>query len=776
MTFRKAYRIIPFYLLSEALPPIAVTFAVLSFLVFCQQLSRNSELFLSPLINWKVTLQILGSLLPPIFTFTLPVAIVIGEIVTLTRLAADHEWVALAANTLGRWTRLGPFLLIGTLGAAAVLALNWNFAPQAIARIKEARNSLALNKAATQIQPQTFISEFPDHLLKINSVDRQTGKWEGVILLRKEPGSSKIQLLAAKSGGLAPLDEALNAFEIKLTNGVFIDNLLSANDHVTSAFKENTIKITPNKRSPDVSLEAASPVQLAAMGELLARLKKAQAAGVLSANEVEIEIFKRFTNALACMYAACCALVLTSRLHRRTARRSLLVLASFLLLVIYFASLTYGQNLALKGKLTGQQGSVLGCLLPCLVLVLVHLALSRDFFSFPRFTSKRENREITPEADTRILQTTFQPQLPTVNLGHYLVISEFAKFFLLTLTILTGTILLFTLLDVAPSVARNNIKLDFVLGYLARYAPQIIYYVAPFGILVAIVAAATALARTGQLTILLYYATNPLRLALPVILGTLVIYLSIVSLSDSVLPFSNREQDNRYRKIKGKSTEDVTVAFDRQWVSDEDTNTIYGYRLMETDGRSTLNALVFKLTNPNYFLSEILYFDQVDFQTTGIGFRYHIGQEGLAKLENVGLSELPPNLKSRDTLYEKTYHEASKMTFKQLQSYIAQVERTGLSTTGLRMEQAQKRAFPFACVTLLFLAFPVCLLLIRRQHQSRFSAAAISIALALVFWGILSLFEAAGKHGTLPISIAAWSPHALFLALASTIQIKIHHS
>jgi lipopolysaccharide export LptBFGC system permease protein LptF len=89
------------------------------------------------------------------------------------------------------------------------------------------------------------------------------------------------------------------------------------------------------------------------------------------------------------------------------------------------------------------------------------------------------------------------------------------------------------------------------------------------------------------------------------------------------------------------------------------------------------------------------------------------------------------------------------------------------------MEQAQKLAFPFSCLTLLFLSFPICLIQLRRRNQSKFTALAVSITIALVFWALLSIFEAAGKRGVLPIQIAAWSPHALFLALASTLQFKV---
>lgn len=772
--------VLPVYLVKEIVPLCLASFAILTTLVFCQQLSRNSELFFSPLINWQILAYILASLLPPIITFTLPLAIVIGEVLTLSRLAADHEWGALEAGGLNRVTRYGPYLFVGLAGFVMVLVLNWNTAPQAIAKLKEVRNSLTLDKATTQIRPQTFISEFPGLLIKVQAVDRQTGKWDGVLLLRKDEVTAKLQLLAAKSGSLAPIDDKLSSFEIKLSNGVFIDNLLSAKTHVTSVFKESTIKISPAKPPAEIlSAETASAVQSSAMGVLLSRLKQARADGNRNSSEIEIEVYKRFANSFACVFASLCALVLTSQLYGRSAKRQLLILGSFILLVTFYAALTYGQNLALRGKITGQQGILLGCAIPCLILVLLKWIMSKNLISFHKFFQLAARPQKPMPVIAKPTSIAANTKLPSVNLGHYLVLSQFVKLLTLTMVILIATILLFTLIDIAPSIAKNNVSLDFALGYLVRLSPQIGYYIAPFAILVATVAAASVLAKTGQLTILLYYVSSPMRLALPIILGALLIYLSVLLLSDVILPYSNRQQDNRYRAIKGKSLEEVTVAFDRQWVFNESSASIYGYQLVGDIGNQKMNALVFKLTNPNYYLREVLHFDAIELQQkdsdASTSFRYIVNDDGLTKLDFLNPGDLPLDLKNRDVMHERTYHEASKMTFKQLQTYISQVEKTGLSTTGLRMEKAQKIAFPFACITLLFLAFPVCLLQIRRQYQSRFSSIAISIALALLFWGLLSVFEAAGKRGTIPISIAAWSPHALFLALATTIQLKLHH-
>lgn len=780
--------IIPIYLFKDALAPIFISFLILSSLVFFQQLSRNSEVLFSPLIGWKSAAQILISLLPPIITFTLPVAIAIGETIAIARLAADCEWIALEANSLGRISRFGPFLVIGILGFLLVLTLNWSLAPFSIAKLKDLRTILTSERAISQVKPQAFISEFPNHLIRVKSVNPMTGKWDGVILLRKDETTSEIQLLAAKSGSLTPLDENFESFEVKLSNGVYIKNLLSINDHVTSAFKENTLKVIPAKqRSNAFSLETKDSVQLMDMNTLISKARTTAEAPTKS-TEYELELCKRIANAFAAIFAAFCAVLLANHSRPRQTKRITILVACFVLLILFYASLTYGQNLAMKGVILARWAVLASCAVPFLALWLTHTALSKNWFR--SLTHAKEKPVAAPSLPKVPLDSTNTPSLsedennlPSVNLGHFLVLSEFVQFLLIAIVLLSTTVLLFTMLDIAPSIAKNHIRIDFALGYLVKLAPQIIYYIVPFSVLIAVVAAATALARSGQLTVLVYYAPHPFRLVFPVVFVVLLVCGFVYFLSDAVLPFTNRDQDNRYRQIKNKSLEEVTVAFDRQWVSDMETGTLYGYRLSNSGNQQALNALSIQLSNPNFYLSEITYLEglnSVESAGTGVSaspsmFRYQIGLDGLAKVEPLSSQEIPKELREPKLIFNETYHEASKMTFKQLKAYIRQVEKTGLPTIGLRMELAQKYTFPIACLTLLFLALPICLIQIRRQHQSRLSAILISTSLALIFWAILSIFEAAGKRGTIPIQLAAWSPHALFLALAATIQLKLHH-
>ena len=54
-------------------------------------------------------------------------------------------------------------------------------------------------------------------------------------------------------------------------------------------------------------------------------------------------------------------------------------------------------------------------------------------------------------------------------------------------------------------------------------------------------------------------------------------------------------------------------------------------------------------------------------------------------------------------------------------------------------------------------------------RQGTLSGVAVALGLTVLFWLTFVLFRAVGSAEILPPVIAAWAPHALFLALAGYI-------
>ena len=55
----------------------------------------------------------------------------------------------------------------------------------------------------------------------------------------------------------------------------------------------------------------------------------------------------------------------------------------------------------------------------------------------------------------------------------------------------------------------------------------------------------------------------------------------------------------------------------------------------------------------------------------------------------------------------------------------------------------------------------------QRQHVG------IAIALAMIYWLLMSVFAAVGSAGLLPPALAAWSPNLLFAAGAAYLLLTV---
>lgn len=793
----KIRKIIPFYIFAELLPPTITAFLILFVLVLCQQLSRNSEILLSSLVGLNVTGKILFYLLPPIVTFTLPVAIAIGSILGLTRISSDTEWVIFEASPVTSVSKFGPFFLLGTLGSIIILLLNWSWAPSAADKLRELRSNVQLVNATSLVRPQAFISQYENHLLRIRNIDTSSGTWQGVFLIKKNKVDNNLQLMAAQSGTIAQAKETSNAnvAEVKLRNGIYIDNFLSKADHVTSAFSETTMRVGNNLKT-SVTSPAASTVNLiqtASLTHLLEKVFRGQSLNQKDYIETTLEIHKRFLFSLAAFYAILCTVVLGDKARARQIQRSTSITLSLLLIIGYYTCLINLPNLCLKGYISLPQTIALTLISPSVVLLFFYktrVSNLGNYFSKNDITHKSHLEESSPLqrklAPSKSFWQAFQQKtvldIPVFSYGHYLLISEFIKFFLMATLILTGVILLFTYLDIVPSLAKNEIKSLFAVAYLLQLAPQLIYYVAPFCILVAMTACATALARQGQLTVLLYYSRTPFRLLWPILGFTSLVFIGLVVLSDTILPFSNREQDRKYKIIKGRPIEETTIAFERQWIADENAGIIYGIQATQNgQGGKRVNAIVLRQTNPSYYLDEISYFDFDEAwinnppqQQLDTSFSFSIAKDGKAEMHPLTSSDIPVALREPKNLLKTHFQDATKLTRTELKSYIKQLGSIGLSTSSLEMELMQKIAFPFSCLTLLALALPISLTLVKRKNQARSTVMVVSILAALVFWSVITIFGALGKNEVISLPLAAWSPHALFLALSLVLHLKAH--
>lgn len=769
----------------EVVPLVFILFFILTTLVFAQQVSKYSILILSFQSSPQITQKFVLSLIPGIIVITLPVALLLGTIVACSRLSADGELTASQSLGISRMTLARPFLTLGILGTVITIALSGYVAPTSLKTLRSLRSQILLQEANTRIKPHTFVTSFPNLLLYVQDIDPKNGDWLGVFMLQNDASRGVSRLLTAERGqfriestkSLALEAQLLNGISLEYENQSLLDPSIQSSipsSQSTSVFEKSTVKLGDNENRVD---DNGNNITMAEM--TLAEISRFAVTAKTDKEKRQAlaEKHKRFAFPFACLTLTAMTFILAIQ-GRRFSTRPRTVIAIFFLALGFYLLLVMGQNLALSGKVPVWLGVWFSNLLfgsfilkafisnkPPLASLLSFL----NFSSPPIKPGDESGAGQLPGVKSQpgVKRLIFAHRVRPLNLINYLLISEIIKYFLLAVSALVLTSTIFTLFDLIPAIVKSGASLSYAATYLGYLTPQLAYYVAPFSLLVAFLMSFSVLSRTSQLVIIAGAGQGRLRIVTAVMVTAVALAISLWATSNYLLPYTNREQDARYSKIKGRQVEQTTIAFGRKWVFGKN-NAIYGYQRIEPDN-SLINTSIYHLTGPRGSLDSTTHFRkaiQVDASTWQADDGWTETVKPDSAVERRAISEQPEIIKIDDGsgIFRRTTNESSKMSAWELQNYISQLKSTGASTLELQIDLKRKLAFPASCLILAILAIPFI-----TAKQARRSGPLVSVSLSvgigLVFWLLTTFFEAAGKQNNLPVSIAVWGPHILFGAI-----------
>lgn len=753
-----AYRLLYRYLLKEAIPPVLLSLLVLTLLILAQQTGRLSDVLFAPGITPTAFAQAILLLIPTILTITLPFSLLLGFTVALNRLSADSELTALHSHGLGLLSLSYPLLALGLLGTALSGHLTLQLVPHSTQQFRMLKRHILLQSLGAQVKPKTFITSFPNYLLYIQDIDQTTGNWQGIFLLHKTSETSS-HLLTASNGQLTLNETPPTSLEINLFQGV---SLLLNDSQIQSevgTFNNLRIKLTEIEKTPSLA-ETTVPIQELTFSQILQNRHSTPSANYR--RQLDIELHRRLALPLACLVLTFIAIQMGTRSPRH-AGKTLGVVIGFLGAISYYLVFIAGQNLALSGFLPPAAGIWLANLAFTVTGILMATAQVR-LHSPTLPLSSPLARGILPAALSRRLY------LPITNLANYLLLSELLKFLVLILFMLVSISLVFTLFDILPAAVRNGVSLPYTITYLYYLTPQIAYYTAPFALLLAILTTYSLFAKTNQITALLASGYSIYRLIFPILAETALIIATMVLLAENILPHTNREQDNRYHKIKGRKIEQAALAFGQKWVYGLN-NTIYSFQYL-SDSNQLLNTTAYHLDPKSFLLRGVTYARSAQLTTPPLWSVQGGWYLALQHAPTINASPFPTTsleIPDGPELFRRTVNESAKMNRSDLKSYLHHLERIGAPTTALRIDLERKRSFPFSCLTLAALSMPFAL---SRNRKGTLTGIGVGIVISLAFWASSGLLESAGKQGLLPTWLAAWGGQILFLALAAYLFFR----
>ncbi|MGH9447221.1 MAG: LptF/LptG family permease, partial [Terriglobia bacterium] len=210
-------RILTRYILKEVSAHTLLGLVIFTFVIYFPKLNRLLELVVRRGMSAPTLLLLFLLPVPEVLVITIPIAILLGTLVGLSRMAADGEVIAARAAgvNFGQFAR--PVILYAVLGCIIASAMSLVLAPAAAWRLIRMEDRIESTQLPYEIKPRVFIEQFPHLLLYLRDVTASGSRWKGVFIANtSHPDSPEVTL--AQSGYLAS-DPAGNGYILHLERG-----------------------------------------------------------------------------------------------------------------------------------------------------------------------------------------------------------------------------------------------------------------------------------------------------------------------------------------------------------------------------------------------------------------------------------------------------------------------------------------------------------------------------------------------------------------------------
>src|ERR1700693_2124150 len=337
-------RILDRYIVREVFRHALLGLIVFTFVFFVPQLVRLMELFVRHTGSGSQILKLFLCIFPAVFTFTIPMAVLIGVLLGLGRMSADSEIIALTALGIGRRRILLPVGVLALAGALATLAMTLWLGPIALHTFRTLEADLIASQISFQVQPRVFDERFPKLVLYINDLSASGTQWHGVFLA--QAGGENGSNITLAENAIVIAEPKLGKLELHLQGGSTHEFDRADPDHYSiTVFGQSDwpIEVT--------GLVSSQPRQLSNPERSFRDLLRENGPGW---REARVELHRRLAFPAACLAFALIAVPLGAQPRR--GGRAAGYLIAVVLIAGYYLLFIMGAGLAREGTVSPATG------------------------------------------------------------------------------------------------------------------------------------------------------------------------------------------------------------------------------------------------------------------------------------------------------------------------------------------------------------------------------------------------------------------------------------
>jgi LPS export ABC transporter permease LptG/LPS export ABC transporter permease LptF len=752
------------YIWQEVLSHALLGGALFTFILIMKYLGQLLEMAARNSASLGSVAKIFLLLLPNTLSLTIPMAVLVGVLLGLSRLAADSEITAMRAVGIGVWFFVRVVSVIAIVGWGVSLADSLYVAPKATAALLNLESTLKNQQASFQVEPRVFYEDFKNYVLYVQDIRPGTGaaRWQRIFLADlSDPTSPKV----TTAEDAVVVDSGAHTILMRLRNGTEHEQVSDNGtpQYQVSTFQESTIPLTVSTQEDTHIGHNDTPI-LAMSNRVLYEHTKGP-----GGRPYQIELHKRFAYPAACLVLMLIGIPLGIS-SRRGGKSAGFVVTIGLVFIYYFFSST-GVALAREGKVSVSIGVWSANILFAFfgLLLLRQMAVGGGTGTqFAAIMSKlKSTRLLSPrnEPSKTEPETHHRGRFPLI-LDDY-VLREFLTTFAMVLVSFVLLMLVFTFFELLGDIIRNRTPLVTVGEYLIDLTPSMIYNITPLGVLVAVLVTFGVLTRTSEFTAMKATGISLYRVMVPIVVVSALIAVVLFLFDESYLPSANRRQEALRSVIKGRPAQ-TFLRPDQKWIFGRQEpgkpGRIFYYQFFDPEQDRFANLTVFEFNPENFSLSRRIFASSVHWEPQlqqwvfEHGWERRFDGETVSSYNQFSVEDFP-EFNEPPQYFKKEALQSQEMTFGQLQRYIRDLRQSGFDTKHLSIQLNLKIADPLITLVMAVLAIPFALSMGKRGSLTGIATA---IGLAIAYWVVKGMFGALGDVNLLPTLLAAWSPDLLF--------------
>jgi lipopolysaccharide export system permease protein len=358
-------KIISRYIFKEIAAPFIIILFVLTFVLLMGKILQIMDLMVNKGISILVIARLIVYLLPSFMLFTIPIALLIAILIALGRLSSDNEITALKASGISLIQLYHPVAVASLITFIFTIVIGYFLVPQSNFATKRLLFDIARQNASIGIKEKVFYADFKGILLYAEKIPLDGNSMEGVFVsdsrITGEPST-----IIAKRAFLVSDPESMSV-KLSLENGSIHTVSSDLKNYRKIDFQSYDVKLDIANALAGLTEESKNSTEMT-MSELLSRMKKPGLDNA-AVRELAIEVHKKFSIPLSCIFFALLALPLGIKGHRAVKSRGFAV--GIIVVSLYYLLRIGGEALVETGRLT----PVVGVWTPNLIFALLGIYL-----------------------------------------------------------------------------------------------------------------------------------------------------------------------------------------------------------------------------------------------------------------------------------------------------------------------------------------------------------------------------------------------------------------